>query len=97
MLNYQAEIHDACQPGGEMHSEKWMPSSLLLYDYLLAIMIICLDISESRKSLVAKTLEERLAEVVKYNAMERSHDIWSTRRNSSRDARRMQFPKQFFS
>jgi len=32
MLNHQAEIHAACQPGGQLSHEKWMPSSLLIYE-----------------------------------------------------------------
>jgi hypothetical protein len=88
ILNCQAGIHAACQPGGLLYHEKWMPSSLLIYDYLLAVMVICLDLFESRKITVARSYEDQLAEVKKYDALKLSHEIWSSEQPISREARR---------
>jgi hypothetical protein len=87
MLKYQAEIHFACQPGGEMYKDGWMASHLLLYDYLLAVMVICLDLYESRES-IAKSHEEQLAKVRKYDTLKLSYEVWSSQRAISKNARR---------
>ncbi|TVY49194.1 Fusarisetin A cluster transcription factor [Lachnellula occidentalis] len=88
ILKYQAEIHAACQPGGQLNHEKWMPSSLLIYDYLLAVMLICLDLFESRKSTVVKSHKDQLADVKKYEALKVSYKIWSSQPTMSREDRR---------
>lgn len=88
IMKYQAEVHTACQPGGLLHNEKWMPSSFLIYDYLLAVMVICLDLFESRKSIAARSQEDELADMKKWDALKLSYDIWSTQKTGSRDARR---------
>ncbi|KAF4636153.1 hypothetical protein G7Y89_g1939 [Cudoniella acicularis] len=86
ILNHQAEVHFTCQPGGRLFKDRWMPSSLILYDFLLAVMIICLDLYESRGKLASP--EEVKTQAENYDAVKLSHDIWESRRGVSRDARR---------
>jgi len=88
MLKYQAEIHVACQPGGEMYKDGWMASHLLLYDYLLAVMIICLDLYESRESIIPNNHDEQQAKIKKYDAVKLSYEIWLSQRATSKNARR---------
>ncbi|TVY84761.1 Fusarisetin A cluster transcription factor fsa6 [Lachnellula suecica] len=88
MLKYQSEIHFACQPDGSLYNERWMPSHLLLYDYPLAVMVICLNLYELHQGVVTKSHEEQLAEIEQYDAVRQSYEIWSSRRAISRDARR---------
>ncbi|KAJ6263695.1 hypothetical protein Dda_2264 [Drechslerella dactyloides] len=50
ILEMQSDAYDECQPGGRLWDERWMISSLTLHDFLLASMILCMDLSE-RKTL----------------------------------------------
>lgn len=88
ILKHQAELHGACQPGGLFHEHKWMLSSLSCHDFLLAAMIICLDLYESQKQPAASTSEDLQAQAEKYDALNHSYGIWTSRRAFSRDARR---------
>jgi hypothetical protein len=45
ILTRQADLHQAFQPGGRLQEDQWMLSMLMIYDYLLAAMVICLDLS----------------------------------------------------
>lgn len=88
ILKHQAELHGACQPGGVFHDHKWMLSSLSCHDFLLAAMIICLDLYESQKQSAGSNTEDLQAQVMKYDALKYSHGIWMSRSAFSRDARR---------
>lgn len=44
ILRSQALLHRESQPGGRMRSMKWFIPSLTKHDYLLAAMIVCLDL-----------------------------------------------------
>ncbi len=48
ILELQTELHAACQPGGQYFEDKWMMSNLIIYDFTLAVIIVCLDLFESR-------------------------------------------------
>lgn len=86
ILKYQAELYLTSQPGGQFCNDKWILSSLTLHDFLMAAMIICLDLYESHAD---KTRTEySKAQVEKYDALRGSRDIWTSRRAFSRDARR---------
>lgn len=65
-----------------------MLSSLTLHDFLLAAMIICLDLYESHNKLTAMSADELQAQVKKYDTLQFSHEIWISRRQFSQDARR---------
>lgn len=88
ILNHQAELHAACQPGGSFHDHRWMLSSLSCHDFLLAAMITCLDLYEFYKQSVALPSKYLDAQVKKYEALRHSHGIWMSRAEISRDARR---------
>lgn len=45
ILARQTDMHLAFQPGGRLHEDQWMLSTLTIYDFLLAAMVICLDLS----------------------------------------------------
>lgn len=44
LLEHQATLHREAQPGGRLRSVKWYISSLTTHDFLLAAMLICLDL-----------------------------------------------------
>jgi hypothetical protein len=85
ILKYQAELHHACQPEGQLYSDRWMiTSSLISYDFLLAVMIICLELYESRnESIVDQEVRRK-----RYYAVKDAHKIWEERDPPSKESRR---------
>ena len=87
LLRHQVELNAACQPGAQFSEEKTMISSLMLHDFLVAAMVICVDLYESRNRSPISLLDSD-AQAEKYDALVISHRIWMSRRSSSRDARK---------
>ncbi|EXJ69562.1 uncharacterized protein A1O5_07598 [Cladophialophora psammophila CBS 110553] len=90
VLQYQAEVYQAAQPGGQLHHDQWTSSNLANHDFLLAAMITCLDLYESHRHSSTKLLSalDLDAQRMKYDALKISHDIWQSRNSISSDARR---------
>ena len=88
ILKHQVELHGACQPGGLFHEHRWMLSSLSCHDFLLAAMIICLDLHESHKQSTTSSTKDLETQVKKYDALRHCYGIWLSRCEFSRDARR---------
>jgi hypothetical protein len=44
LLEHQATLHREAQPGGRLRSVKWYISSLTTHDFLLAAMLVCVDL-----------------------------------------------------
>lgn len=88
LLEIQAELQLACQQGGQLYQDRWMLSSVTQQDFLLAGMIICLDLYESSKKSASATQEEKLAQVKRYDALKLSRDIWMSRKESSSSSSR---------
>ncbi|EPE26995.1 Zn2/Cys6 DNA-binding protein [Glarea lozoyensis ATCC 20868] len=84
VLGYQADLHHACQPGGQLYNDRWMTSSLIAYDFLLAVMIICLELYESRNESNIDTEYRRK----QYGAVKQAHEIWRSRSSVSKEAKR---------
>ena len=85
VLKYEAELHEATQPGGRFYNEKWISSSLILYDFLLSAMVICLDLYESRNKIGTASREELEIQTKKYDMLRQSQVIWTSRKGTSRD------------
>lgn len=85
VLSYQAELHAACQPGGLYHHSQWMVSGIAMRDSLLAAMIICLDLYESRLEPMGISGAHR-DNAERYHALQACHEIWLSRKASSREA-----------
>ncbi|RDW95299.1 hypothetical protein BP5796_01062 [Coleophoma crateriformis] len=94
ILHHQANLHREAEPGGRLRTMKWFISSLTKHDYLLAAMIVCLDlhydsISESLPErpptydMYFWTPEQR-AEMLK--ALETSQEIWKGSSETSMEA-----------
>lgn len=88
LAEIQVELQVACQPGGRFYEHRWMLSSIAQQDFLLAAMIICLDLHEWAKTSKTATPEDRRAQVDKYDMLTRAHAVWMSREELSRDARR---------
>lgn len=91
MLKRQADLHAATQPGGQLYnSYRFIASSLIQHDFLLAAMIACLDLYESHRQSEIDKMTDAKFEVYKdaYNALKVAHQIWTSRSPGSRDAKR---------
>ncbi|CAJ2502558.1 Uu.00g099520.m01.CDS01 [Anthostomella pinea] len=79
ILELHAEYEQESKHGGRLFEDKYMLSSLTLHDFLIAAMILCLDLTENLPS--SSTDRSR-----KLKALGTSYKIWSERKHSSRDA-----------
>ncbi|KAI0400219.1 hypothetical protein F4802DRAFT_504983 [Xylaria palmicola] len=50
ILGLHAEYEEESRPGGRMYEDKYMLSSLTVHDFLIASMILCLDLTENLPS-----------------------------------------------
>ncbi|KAE9367933.1 hypothetical protein N431DRAFT_548239 [Stipitochalara longipes BDJ] len=88
ILAHQTELHALCQPGGRFFEDKWMISTLLLYYFILAGLVVCLDLFESRNTACNLSPMDVRTQAERYEILTHTLDIWNERRESSRDARR---------
>ena len=88
LLKHQADINSASQPGGRFHKYTPMTSFLPRYHFLLAAMLICLDLYESHSKRLLSTSEDLKAQAKKYDALRLSNQIWTSGRENSREAER---------
>ncbi|KAI0134286.1 fungal-specific transcription factor domain-containing protein [Xylariales sp. AK1849] len=79
ILELHAEYDEQCRPGGRLHEDKYMLSTLTLHDFLIASMILCLDLTENTPSSAA--IRSR-----KMKVLGTSYKIWSEKKHVSRDA-----------
>ncbi|KAF2152967.1 hypothetical protein K461DRAFT_277731 [Myriangium duriaei CBS 260.36] len=97
MLSHQATLHHESQPGGRLHSVKWYISSLTTNDFLLAAMIVCLELHHSAEAersgrkgsttgspMSSDLIEERKGEMLE--ALRHSRTIWNSLRDRSVEA-----------
>ncbi|KAB8206196.1 fungal-specific transcription factor domain-containing protein [Aspergillus parasiticus] len=91
ILRHQADLHHETQPGGILYRDRQFPNSLQNADYLLAAMIICLELSydppgeptiNSDVTVVIKGREDLLT------SLEMSHQIFEQSRRRSMDAQK---------
>lgn len=79
ILNLHAEYEEECRPGGRLFEDRYMLASLSLHDFLIASMIICLDLTENPPV----NSDDRAR---KLKALGTSYKIWSERKSVSREA-----------
>lgn len=94
ILQHQAVLHYESQPGGQLYRERRFPNSIQNTDYLLAAMIICLELSRGRPTepqtnsqsndmrVIIKGREDLLA------VLETTHRIFKDMRRRSADAQK---------
>lgn len=81
ILNYQKIVFHACEPGGQLHKVWWYMSSLQTYDYLLAAMILCLELNHLRAVEDSTPRVSDLLEVI-----EATYGIWTNHPNRFRES-----------
>ncbi|KAI8629964.1 hypothetical protein F5Y19DRAFT_65807 [Xylariaceae sp. FL1651] len=79
ILDLHAEYEEESKPGGRMYEDKYMLASLTVHDFLVASMILCLDLSENLPSSPADRSR-------KLKALGTSYKIWSERKHASKEA-----------
>ncbi|KAA8564446.1 hypothetical protein MFRU_013g00590 [Monilinia fructicola] len=87
ILRHQHKLHLESKPGGRLRSMRWAISSLNKHDYLLAAMIVCVElhydtIGPANEKQFWKP--EQLADMFK--ALENSQQIWSETMEESMEA-----------
>ncbi|KAJ0158103.1 putative transcriptional regulatory protein C1F7.11c [Colletotrichum tanaceti] len=80
VLDLHAEFDREASPGGRLYEDRYMLSSLTLHDFMIAAMVVCLDLNES-----TDTSDEDYER--KMSALRTASEIWSNRSSCSRDAR----------
>lgn len=98
LLNHQATLHRESQPGGRLRSVKWYISSLTTHDFLLAAMLVCLDLYHTAEAertgrktnlpnspLMPDTYDEGRREQM-MQAVEHCIIIWESVRDQSMEA-----------
>ncbi|KAF7517184.1 hypothetical protein PCG10_001502 [Penicillium crustosum] len=90
ILARQVDLHQAFQPGGRLHEDQWMLSSLTIHDFLLAAMVICLDISVRLESHTTAFVDERADHGFvsrEISALKTSQRIWAANSHRSPESR----------
>ena len=92
LLHHQATLHFESRPGRRLHGMRIFTSSLTAHDFLLAAMIVCLDLWYGRESEGAGRASadlytwglERRQDMIQ--ALEISADIWNETKDQSMEA-----------
>ncbi|KAJ6131552.1 hypothetical protein N7523_001258 [Penicillium sp. IBT 18751x] len=74
ILARQADIYRAILPGGRLHEDRWMVTALTVHDFLLAAMVVCLDLSVRMQTLQQGDRDFALK---KLRALQISQQIWA--------------------
>ncbi|KAI8725155.1 Zn(2)-C6 fungal-type domain-containing protein [Fusarium sp. LHS14.1] len=80
ILDLHLEFDEAIREGGRMYHDRFMVSSLTMHDFLVAAMILCLDLCEST-DISPHDRQHRI------QLLQRAHSIWNERGTKSKDAR----------
>jgi hypothetical protein len=79
ILHLHAEYEEESKAGGRLFEDRYMLTSLTLHDFLVASMILCLDLTENAPS----SPEDRSK---KLKALGTSYRMWSERKHNSENA-----------
>ncbi|QYT01977.1 Zn(2)-C6 fungal-type domain-containing protein [Trichoderma simmonsii] len=93
IIRHQSDLYDETLPGGQLYKDRWYISSLTSHDFLLAAMVLCLELSWKTTSdlqtlhagSISSTLKSR-EELSKI--LETSYSIWTTFSETSTEARK---------
>jgi Fungal specific transcription factor domain len=78
LLHHQSVVHSECQPGGLLQRERWKLAPVMVQEFLLAAMIICMEVDHLRlRSPDASTPpEEAQSEGAMLQVLQKSYSIW---------------------
>jgi hypothetical protein len=82
LLDVQRIFHEATQPGGQLFGEQWRAAAIINQDYVLAAMILCLDLAwalrleEGMPSDYEGEIEAMWPKNKRLQALKSSYHIW---------------------
>lgn len=79
ILHRQADLHQATQPGGRLQEDIWVVTSLTVHDFLLAAMVVCLDLSIRIEALGEENGDGFVTR--KLHALQVSQQVWAANDN----------------
>ncbi|KAF2438752.1 hypothetical protein P171DRAFT_490801 [Karstenula rhodostoma CBS 690.94] len=82
IMRYHITIFHACQPGGQLNKVWWYMSSLQTFDFLLAAMVICLELNYLQST--GDPSSDKISDML--SLLESTHDIWANHPNRFRDS-----------
>ena len=86
ILRLQSVIFNACQPGGRLNQVWWYMATLTTYDFLLAAMVLCLELAH----LHAQSREAGAIESPHFHPMlsllETTYEIWERQTNKFQES-----------
>ena len=85
ILRRQDDLNKSCEPGGRLYEDRWMGASIPSQDYLLAAMVVCLDLSVSMRSRWRSDGDAYIADQG-LEALRRSKQIWEADVSGSPEA-----------
>jgi hypothetical protein len=88
LLQQQVLLHRGCQPRGPLATMRWYQFAILNHDFLLAAMILSLDIMDMRRGTYSSVAECGVTQEDKMALLSGSREVWADIFNESRDARR---------
>lgn len=90
ILRHQNDIYHETQPGGQLHRDRWFVTSLTSHDFLLAAMILCLELSSKTEQDSGSMHHTPIFEARQglLRALETSYSIWMAITEVSPEARK---------
>ncbi|KAF2257511.1 hypothetical protein CC78DRAFT_483704 [Lojkania enalia] len=81
ILKYQNIITHACSPGGQLNKVWWYMSSLTAYDFLLAAMVLCLELNHLKSK---EPASPKIPEL--FAILENTYGLWANNPNRFRES-----------
>ncbi|PTB65489.1 hypothetical protein BBK36DRAFT_66113 [Trichoderma citrinoviride] len=93
IIRHQSDLYDETLPGGQLYRDRWYISSLTSHDFLLAAMILCLELSWKTTSDPPNLYPGSMNSTPKSQeelskTLETSYSIWTTFSETSTEARK---------
>ncbi|KAL5090688.1 hypothetical protein Trisim1_003997 [Trichoderma cf. simile WF8] len=93
IIRHQSDLYDETLPGGQLYKDRWYISSLTSHDFLLAAMVLCLELSWKTTSDPLNLHPGSLTSTPKSReelskVLETSYSIWNAFSETSMEARK---------
>ncbi|KAJ4854771.1 short chain dehydrogenase domain-containing protein [Trichoderma breve] len=93
IIRHQSDLYDETLPGGQLYKDRWYISSLTSHDFLLAAMVLCLELSWKTTSDPPNLYPGSMSSTPKSREelskiLETSYSIWTAFSETSTEARK---------
>lgn len=89
ILKHQVDISNEAKPGGILQRDQWFISSLERHDFLLASMVICLELSYRMRNTApgdSQTSNLKFTQIDLVGSLEKSREFWGKFKDNSKEA-----------